>query len=158
MSGLNPWIQGERRTMNDDDKLCWLWVPGERIFVSVLIDKRITYWPPFWEELKMLEVTLIHVGGDFKTLPVEHISPNLSYLSVRWGQSGVYDLNLKNNVLTARSQKTQRKGKCHWKAADIDLVRRQAKEWLDAKNGKPLSEMEANYHNHLATMPDCNGQ
>lgn len=99
------------------------------------------------------DIVLRHVGGELKTVAVEHVSPNLTYVSIRWGQSGVYDLNLRDNKLTARSQKAQRKGKPHWSAQDIDAVRKAARAYLDEKRGNPHSKSKAAFKRHVENMP-----
>lgn len=99
------------------------------------------------------DIVLRHVGGELKTVSVEHVSPSLTYVSIRWGQSGVYDLNLGANKLTARSQKAQRKGKAHWAANDIEAVRKAAREYLDAKRGNPHSKSKAAFKRHVENMP-----
>jgi hypothetical protein len=98
------------------------------------------------------DIILKHIGGERKVVPVEYVSPNLAYISIRWGQSGIYDLNLTKNVLTARSQKAQRKGKAYWTADDIDAVKRAAFQYLEAKRDKPVSIDEA-YLKHMKSMP-----
>jgi hypothetical protein len=105
-------------------------------------------------ETVSFNIVLKHVGGERKTLPVEYVAPTLSYLSIRWGQSGVYDLNLATNVLRARSAKAQRKGKPHWTAEDIDAVRKMARNYLDEKRGNPHSEAKAAYKRHVENMPN----
>jgi len=99
-------------------------------------------------------IVLKHLGGELKTVSVEYVAPNLSFLSIRWGQSGVYDLNLKTNKLTARSQKAQRKGKPHWEAENIETVRGAAKAYLNAQYGKSSEERDASIKRHMETMPN----
>jgi hypothetical protein len=73
----------------------------------------------------LFTIVLVHQwSSEERTVPVETVTR--TYVSVRWGQSGTYDLNLARNTLTARSQKAQRKGKPLWHAKDIDEVRRKA--------------------------------
>jgi hypothetical protein len=98
----------------------------------------------------MIDVTLRHLGGELKTLPVEHVTK--TYVSIRWGQSGIYDLNLAKNTLTARSQKAQRKGKAHWMAANIDRVRRDVRDYFKAldNTGTDTAQLALK---HLETMP-----
>ncbi len=101
----------------------------------------------------MFTIVLKHIGGERKVVPVEFISPGLTYLSIRWGQSGIYDLNLGKNVLTARSQKAQRKGKAYWAAEDINAVRKMARDYLDEKRGNPKEEAKEAYKKHVESMP-----
>lgn len=71
----------------------------------------------------LFTITLVHEWSrEERVLPVETVTR--TYVSIRWGQSGTYDLNLAKNTLIARSQKAQRKGKPLWHAKDIDEVRR----------------------------------
>ncbi len=98
-------------------------------------------------------IVLKHIGGERKTVEVEYVPPSGTYLSIRWGQSGIYDLNLAKNVLTARSQKAQRKGKAHWSAEDINAVRKMPAEYLAEKAGRPKAEADAAYERHVANMP-----
>lgn len=76
-----------------------------------------------------MSVELVHPCGERKTLPVEGIVETL--VTVRWGMSGFYDLNLKSNTLTARSVTAQRRGPCLWVAADIGAVRAMVKAYFD---------------------------
>lgn len=100
------------------------------------------------------EITLKHIGGDIRTLTVQYVAPSLTYLSLRWGQSGIYDLNLAKNVLTARSQKAQRKGKTHWCALDIGLVRKLAANYIREQNGgKAKEEIDKSIKKHQESMP-----
>ncbi len=97
-----------------------------------------------------MTIVLIHAfNKERHVVPVDSVAK--TYVSVRWGQSGVYDLNLKDNVLTARSQKAQRKGKAHWAAEDIVAVRKMVKDHFDGKDKK--AETRANMAKHEASMP-----
>ena len=84
-----------------------------------------------------------------KTLPVESIAN--TYVSIRWGQSGIYDLNLAKNILTARSTKAQRKGRCHWQAVNIAAVRAMVHEHINRNDTK--AEISKQLLVHVATMP-----
>lgn len=111
----------------------------------------------------LFTIVLKHIGGERKTLEVEYVAPNASYLSVRWGQSGIYDLNLLRNVLTARSAKAQARGKAYWAAEDIDAVRKMARDHLaELEQGRSALALESRYteakatealRKHTLTMP-----
>jgi hypothetical protein len=103
---------------------------------------------------ELFSIVLVHVGGDRRSVPVEHIAN--TYVSVRWGQSGIYDLNLAKNVLTARSQKAQRKGKAHWKAEDIHAVRKMVEHYFREKRGNLQREALENDKKHVENMPQYN--
>lgn len=67
-------------------------------------------------------IEVIHPWSKEKrTVHVESISK--TYISIRWAQSGIYDLNLLKNVLTARSLKARNRASCLWHAVDIVHVR-----------------------------------
>lgn len=116
------------------------------------------------EDYSRFTIVLKHVGGERKTVPVEYVSPNLTYLTVRWDLAGQYDLNLSVNVLTPRSAPGQARGKAKWykkdkplwKAEDIAAVRKMAGEYLNAKRGNPVAERDASIARHIATMPATN--
>ena len=107
------------------------------------------------------DIVLKHIGGERKTVPVEYVSPNLTYLTVRWDLAGLYDLNLTVNVLTPRSAPGQAKGKAkwykkdkpQWKAEDIAAVRKMASDYLKAKRGNPQDETAKAMKRHEETMP-----
>jgi hypothetical protein len=110
----------------------------------------------------MFNIVLKHVNGERKTVPVEYVTPNLSYLTIRWDLAGIYDLNLAVNVLTPRSAPGQAKGKAkwykkdkpQWKAEDIAAVRKMASDYLHAKRGNPQAETEAAIKRHVESMPN----
>jgi hypothetical protein len=104
-------------------------------------------------DLCAMTIDLRHVGGEVKTLPIEHIAANGSYLSIRWGQSGIYDLNLRRNVLTARSQKAQRKGSPLWSAPNIDEVRTAIAAYLKEKADAERKNLAKSIVRHAETMP-----
>ncbi len=97
----------------------------------------------------MITFVLKHIGGERRVVSSEVIAS--TYVSIRWGQSGIYDLNLAANTLTARSQKAQRKGKAHWKAEDIFAVRKMVKDYLVGEDKKAMAI--AAMKRHEATMP-----
>lgn len=95
-------------------------------------------------------VTLVHEWTrEEREVPVETVTK--TFVSIRWGQSGTYDLNLARNTLTARSQKAQRKGKPLWTAKDIDAVRRKVAVHMAGvdKEADTLARMRL----HEANMP-----
>ncbi len=83
-------------------------------------------------------ITLIHRGtNERKALPVEFVCR--TYLSIRWPMAGIYDLNLRDNVLTARSHAARRKGGNQikwWYAEDILAVRHMVTVHLDGEDRK----------------------
>lgn len=98
---------------------------------------------------------LKHVGGTQETMPIETILPHS--VSIRWRQSGIYDLNLANNILIARSTKARIKGKgqAHWwSALDIEQVRHWV--WEHFNPVADLTERERMYQKHVANMPYLN--
>ena len=109
----------------------------------------------------MFSIVLKHPGGERKTVSVEYVAPNLSYVTIRWDLAGIYDLNLKVNVLTPRNVESQPKGKAKWykkdkplwKAEDIAAVRKAASDWMKAKQGNPKAEVEKAIKRHVETMP-----
>ena len=107
------------------------------------------------------DIVLKHIGGERKTVPVEYVSPNLTYLTIRWDLAGQYDLNLQVNVLTPRSAPGQPKGKAkwykkdkpQWKAEDLAAVRKMASDYVNAKRGNTQDETRAAMRRHEASMP-----
>lgn len=94
------------------------------------------------------EVELIHPGGECKILPVETI--NRASISIRWGMSGIYDINLRLNVMRARSLKARRKGRCDWKVKNIDKLRLDVEAYFNASE---RDSKEQTYDKHDETMP-----
>ncbi len=92
-------------------------------------------------------------------MPVEHVTK--TYVTIRWALAGIYDLNLKDNVLTPRSSQTQTKGKARWykkdkplwKAADIVAVRKMVDDELRGEEKRILA---AAMSRHAAAMPHSN--
>ncbi len=107
------------------------------------------------------DIVLKHISGERKTVPVEYVSPNLTYLTVRWDMAGQYDLNLSVNVLTPRSMPGQPKGKAKWykkdkplwKAEDLAAVRKMASDYINAKRGNTADETRAAMKRHAESMP-----
>lgn len=95
-----------------------------------------------------MEVDLIDPGGHLKTVPVEAI--HQTFISIRWGMSGVYDIDLKTNTMKARSVAARRKGLCHWKAVDINSVRHAVHEYF---NPNAKKEEEERFKKHHESMP-----
>jgi len=96
----------------------------------------------------MKSVKIVHVWGDKKTVPIETIERKS--ISIRWGLSGVYDIDLKTGEMRARSAKARRKGPCHWKAADIESLRQLSDEYFNPGIEK---QQEIRFQDHIDTMP-----
>jgi len=81
-------------------------------------------------------------------LPIESIDQK--YISVRWGQSGTYDIELKEGTMRARSAKARRKGFCIWKVVDVRSLRK-----FVFNHFYPDAEAEAQkrFEAHLTSMP-----
>jgi hypothetical protein len=103
-------------------------------------------------------IVLIHLTtGERRVVPVELVTQ--TYVSVRWGMAGTYDLNLAANVLTGRGSQGQRKGKAawykkdkpQWKAKDIMAVRKMARDALAGEDVKELTRIAM--EKHEAAMP-----
>jgi hypothetical protein len=104
-------------------------------------------------------IVLVHVTtGERRVVYVESVAR--TYLSIRWGQAGIYDLNLAANVLTPRSCQTQAKGKAKWykkdkplwKAEDIHAVRKMVEVEM---RGEDLAELtRVAMAKHEASMPE----
>jgi len=102
----------------------------------------------------LFSIVLIHLfNKERKTFHVELVTN--TYVAIRWGQSGVYDLNLAKNVLTARSQKAQRKGKALWQAEDIHAVRKLVADYMKGRD--PIDESRKAAEAHIARMPKFDG-
>lgn len=102
-------------------------------------------------ELNNLEITLAHPNGETRLVPVESILRQGRTLVVRWGQAGLYELDLDFNRLQALSAAARRKHPLNmWKAEDIALVRKTVRNILNRNtNGEAqLSDMR-----HAETMP-----
>lgn len=101
--------------------------------------------------MNTFSIVLKHIGGERKTFIVEFVAA--TYVSIRWGQSGIYDLNLAKNCLTARSQKAQRKGKAHWEAEDIHAVRKMVKLYIAERDGRSEEGKQLDFKGHVESMP-----
>ncbi len=102
----------------------------------------------------MFTVSLTHIWTkETRQFEVETVAA--TYVSIRWGQSGVYDLNLLRNVLTARSQKAQRKAKPLWSATDIIKVRADVTRYLAERENrhKQVLDRDRAIARHAETMP-----
>lgn len=106
-----------------------------------------------------MNIVMQHPTGERRSVPVEYVTK--TYVAIRWGLAGLYDLNLRDNVLTARSAKTQAKGKakwykkdtCLWRAEDINAVRKMVADELSGTEAKQRAEAMAR---HAETMPGGN--
>lgn len=106
------------------------------------------------------EIVFIHPNGERRTLPVEYIAPSGSYLVVRWGAAGTYDLNLSMNALAPSDCKTiprgrdkakwYRKSAPVWKAEDIQEVRRLV---LEHNSDNTRNETDEAIKKHMGSMP-----
>jgi hypothetical protein len=106
------------------------------------------------------EIVFVHPNGEKRTLPVEYIAPSGSYLVVRWGAAGTYDLNLSKNILIPSDCKTllrgrnkakwYKKGAPLWKAENIEEVRRQVAKATSCNTG---IEFDFSMKKHLESMP-----
>ncbi len=95
-------------------------------------------------------VTVRHpFNGEEQVLPVERVTRNV--VTLRWGQSGLYDLDLRTNTITARSIAARRKGKCLWCAVYIDNVRVEAMLHVEGEDKR--RQMERDIERHQASMP-----
>lgn len=105
-------------------------------------------------------IVLRHPNGERKTVMVEFVSVNASYVTFRWDLAGLYDLNLAVNVMTPRSAQAQSKGKAKWhkkdkplwRAEDIAGVRRLAAAYLAEKRGNPQEAADAAIKRHIASV------
>ena len=94
-------------------------------------------------------VELIHPGTqEIKSLFIETVQR--TYVTIRWGMSGLYDIHLKQNVMIARSIKARRKGKCLWKVKDIDKLRCLVDDHFKARDREQL---DFSYDKHVKSMP-----
>lgn len=83
-----------------------------------------------------------------RTFPVEFVAH--TYVAIRWGMNGVYDINLAKNSVMARSVKAQRRGRCHWRVVDIDALRANVRAYFDDSAKHEASEA---LERHARTMP-----
>jgi hypothetical protein len=105
-------------------------------------------------------IIVVHPNGDRRALPVEYVAPSGSYLVVRWGAAGTYDLNLSKNTLTPSDCKTiprgrdkakwYRKSAPLWRAENIDEVRRLVAEHNSVNT---RNEVDEAIRKHVGSMP-----
>jgi hypothetical protein len=97
----------------------------------------------------MFSVTLVHHWTrEEKTFTVEVVTN--TYVTIRWGLSGLYDLHLRKNELRARNPKAHRRhGLPLWSAKDIHEVRR----LVALHNADIDSRIESRIERHQRTMP-----
>ena len=99
----------------------------------------------------MFTVKLIHTWTkETREFEVSLVTPD--YITINWGQSGAYVLNLKSNALTAHSAAARRKNPyALWSAVDITAVRLQVIAHIEERKHR------INTHDamkvHAATMP-----
>lgn len=101
----------------------------------------------------MFSFVLIHqFNKERKVVEAEVVTP--AFVSIRWALSGVYDLLLDKNILRARSQKAQRKGKPLWGAEDIHAVRKMVFDHLKGLETEQDKERQkAEFRRHEKSMP-----
>ena len=80
-------------------------------------------------------------------LPIETVTKN--GVSVRWGQSGIYDIFLTGDIV-ARSLKTRLRAPCIWKAVDVEELKAFVHEKM---NPGIKAENENRYDAHTKSMP-----
>jgi hypothetical protein len=95
------------------------------------------------------EIELIHPGGERRWLPIEAIHAN--YVTIRWGMSGHYDIDLRTNTMRAHSLAARRKNPlCLWKAVDLASVKALVREHF---RDTTEEERKALYDRHHQQMP-----
>lgn len=100
---------------------------------------------------KLLYIELQHqYTKERVTMPVEDIAR--TYVAIRWNLSGIYDLNLLENKLTARSAAARRRNPCLWTAVDIKAVREAVKVHMAKQDLKGIVRADTVRHN--ASMPN----
>lgn len=97
--------------------------------------KTILVFHPFNQERRELEVTTI----------------TKTYVTLHWPMAGAYDLNLKENILTARSLGARRRNPCLWKAVDILAVREAISVYMKKQDIKEIVKIAKTKHE--ASMP-----
>ena len=99
--------------------------------------------------MSALTVTVEHLWTrETQDVPVESVERESIVL--RWGMSGLYDLDLRANTIRARSAGARRKGPCLWQAKDIEKVRA---VWREKFKQKEDDECKARMEKHAASMP-----
>jgi len=94
------------------------------------------------------QIELIHPGGERKTLPIESYFP--TFVSVRWGLNGLYDIRLKENIMIARSIRARMRNRCYWKVVDIEALRKHVAEHFADIDKNTQDKM---FNTHHKTMP-----
>jgi hypothetical protein len=83
------------------------------------------------------------------TLPVVSVDSATS-ITVRWALQSCYRLDLAKNTMHVVSSKARAKQPfCLWRAADIEAVRREVKDFLDPEKPERLES----FVRHRETMP-----
>lgn len=95
-----------------------------------------------------MKLTLIHPGGESKEVETESISH--TYVSIRWGQSGLYNIMLKTNEMVACNLKVRRRAQCLWKVVDIEKLRSEVKTHFD---GAKSAQLDISFNVHNNSMP-----
>ena len=97
------------------------------------------------------QITLIHPWNqERKTVPI--LTVTRTYIAVRWDMAGIYELDLKNNVVHARSVSARRKNpSCLWYAENIKEIREAVRIHLRGVDVK--AEVIENMTKHAETMP-----
>ena len=102
-------------------------------------------------------IALVHATTKERvSLVVETIASPI--VTVRWGASGLYELDTRTNTVRAYSQKTRRahqRGALLWSAEDIEGVRRALKIATDGEDRSAITAKQSAAHH--ASMPQPSG-
>lgn len=95
------------------------------------------------------ELEVMHIWTkECVKLPIETISATL--LTVRWGQAGVYEVDLRTNKIRSKSVAARRKHPhCPWTVVDIESVRKRVREHLTPNR----KEQQESFKRHVQGMP-----
>ena len=96
----------------------------------------------------MSNIEIMHPCGERRIFLIESIHRNC--VTIRWGMSGLYEIDLKTGKMRAKNIKSRRKGDCLWFATNIEVIRNIVQEYF---NPKIKTEVNTMYNNHLSTMP-----
>ena len=100
------------------------------------------------EEAEQHIIILEHIWTkEQKNFIIDTISKET--VSFKWGMNGVYDLNIKDNTLRARSAKARRKGPALWQAVNIKELREKCFAKFNPKNEEHIKAIS----NHMNNMP-----